>query len=390
MNRLAARTDDLEQSFIRAVSRMIDARGGINLGQGICDLPTPEPIRRGACAAIEAGHATYSHYAGLPRLREVILEKARTYNRLPVASIDEIVVSVGATGAFMAAIMTLLDPGDEVILIEPFYGYHRGLLRAIGAVPVYVTTRPPDWTLDFDALERAITPRTRAIVVNTPSNPGGKVWTRQELARLLDLLERHDLVAITDEIYEYMLYDGHEHVSLGALPGAYARTITISGFSKTYNMTGWRLGYAVAPEPFIGKMGLLSDLLYICAPTPLQHGVAEAFAMRDTYFAEMQAAYEARRRLLCQTLEDLGFEVPWPQGAYYVLARFAPLAARRPGFEDDLRACETLIREAGIGTVPGRAFFAHPDDGRYLLRFCFAKELPVLEEACRRLRDALG
>ncbi|GIV59882.1 MAG: aminotransferase [Rhodothermaceae bacterium] len=390
MKPLAARTENLEQSFIRAVSKMIEATGGINLGQGICDLPTPEPIRRGAREAIEAGASTYSHFAGIEPLRAAILEKVRSYNRLPATSVDEVVVSVGSTGAYMTAILALLNPGDEVILIEPFYGYHRGLLRLIDAVPVYVTMHAPDWTLDFDTLERAITPRTKAVVVNTPANPSGKVWTQQELERLLAVLRQYDLFAITDEIYEYMLYDGREHVSLAALPGAYERTITLSGFSKTYNMTGWRLGYAVAPAPLAARMGLLGDLLYICAPTPLQHGVAEAFSMRATYFAEMQAAYETRRRLLCETLEAIGFDVPWPQGAYYVLAGFAPLARTRPGFADDLQACETLIREAGIGTVPGRAFFANPEDGRYYLRFCFAKELPVLEEACRRLRDAFG
>jgi aminotransferase len=216
------------------------------------------------------------------------------------------------------------------------------------------------------------------------------VWSADELDTLVDLMQRHDLTAITDEIYEYMLYDGHEHVSLAARPGAYERTVTISGFSKTYNMTGWRLGYAVAPPPIIDAMGLVNDLVYICAPRPLQHGVTAAFDMGDAYLTQLQSDYATRRELMCSTLQEIGFDVPWPEGAYYVLASFAPLSGARPGFEDDEAACQTLIEEAGIGTVTGRSFYHVPGDGQHCLRFCFAKELPILEAACDRLRAAFG
>ncbi len=390
MKPLARRTDALQQSDIRAITRLVNAVKGINLGQGICDLPTPAPINEGARQAITEGRSLYTNYAGIHRLRTAILEKTRTYNRIPAASDDEVMVSVGSTGAFVTAIYALLEPGDEVLLFEPFYGYHRNLLQLLGAEVRYVPTLPPDWHIDFGAVEQSLTPRTKAVVLNTPTNPSGKVWTRAELERLLALLKQHDLWAITDEIYEYMLYDGHTHVSLASLPGAYERTITLSGFSKTYNMTGWRLGYAVAPPPVIEKMGLLNDLFYICAPAPLQYGVAEAFTMNDAYFEEMQAAYDARRRLMCETLERIGFEVPWPQGAYYVLASFAPLARTRPGFDDALTACETLVRQAGVATVPGHSFFETAERGRYFLRFCFAKELPVLQQACDHLVEAFG
>jgi len=195
---------------------------------------------------------------------------------------------------------------------------------------------------------------------------------------------------MTDEIYEYMLYDGHEHVSLASLPGASDRTITISGFSKTFNMTGWRLGYAIAPVHVAQKIGLLNDLLYICAPTPLQHGVAAAFDLPDSYFEEMAESYSAKRRMMCQTLERIGFEFAWPEGAYYVLAGFDSLSRKRKGFEDDAHACQTLIAEAGIGTVRGASFFNNAGDGRYLLRFCYAKELPVLIDACKRLETAFA
>ncbi len=390
MKTLARRTDALTQSDIRAITRLVNAVGGINLGQGICDLPTPEPIKRGAQQAIADDHSIYTSYAGIERLRAAILEKTQSYNEIPATSADEVMVSVGSTGAFVAAIFALLEPDDEVILFEPFYGYHRNLLHIVGVHLKYIPTGPPGWAIDFDALEAAITPRTKALVINTPNNPSGKVWSREELERVLALMQRHDLWAITDEIYEYMLYDGRRHVSLAALPGAYARTVTLSGFSKTYNMTGWRLGYAVAPPPVIDKMGLLNDLFYICAPAPLQHGVAEAFAMAESYFTQMQHDYDAKRRLMCETLEAIGFAVPWPQGAYYVLASFEALSRQRSGFDDAGAACETLVREAGVATVPGHSFFETPERGRYFLRFCFAKEMPVLERACRQLVEAFG
>ncbi len=390
MKPLAKRTEGLKQSSIRAITLMLRDIDGINLGQGICDMPTPGPIKQGAHAAIEADKSIYSYYGGIQPLREGILEKARSFNHIPVDSPDNIMVTVGSTGAFVATLFTLLNEGDEVIVFEPYYGYHVNLLQVMGAGIRTITMQGPDWDIDFEAVEHAITGRTRAIIVNTPGNPNGKVWSRQELETLLALMEKYDLYAITDEIYEYMLYDGREHVSLASLPGALSRTITISGFSKTYNMTGWRLGYAVGPVDIIDKMGLLADLLYICAPTPLQYGVAEAFSMPDSYFTEMAAAYAEKRDVLCSTLEEIGFNVPWPQGSYYVLADFAPLQARFNGFADDEEAQLTLVREAGVGTVAGRSFFAHPEDGATRLRFCFAKELEVLEEACRRLTNAFG
>lgn len=390
MKPLASRTRGLRQSDIRAVTFAVNRAGGINLGQGICDLPTPDPIKDAAKEAIDGDRSIYTSYAGIHKLRTGIAEKARAYNRLPVGSDDEVMVSVGSTGAFVATALTLFEPGDECLLFEPFYGYHTGLLDLFGVRQKVVTLRAPDWAVDFDAVEAAITPRTKAVLVCTPNNPCGKVWSRAELERLLAILERHDLYAITDEIYEYMTYDGREHVSLGSLPGAYERTVTLSGFSKTYNMTGWRLGYAVGPEPVLAQMGLVSDLVYICAPAPLQHGVAAAFEMDDAYFDALAEDYDAKRTLMCETLEACGFTFAWPQGAYYVLASFEELARRRPGFEDDRAACDTLIEEAKVAAVPGNSFFADPEDGRFFLRFCFAKRMEVLEEACRNLRAAFA
>ena len=390
MKSLADRTNDLFQSNIRAVTLMLKGSNGINLGQGICDMPTPEPIKNGAKRAIDEDRSIYSYYGGIDRLRSALVDKSISYNRIPVSDPDEILVTVGSTGAFVVTMFTLLNPGDEVIVFEPFYGYHVNLLKVMGAHLRYVTMTGPDWSFDFEAVESMVTDQTKAIIVNTPGNPNGKVWSRSELEQLLEIMQRHDLFGITDEIYEYLLYDGREHVSLASLPGAFERTITLSGFSKTYNMTGWRLGYAVGPESIIDKMGLLSDLIYICAPTPLQYGVAEAFEMDTRYFVDMAKAYDEKRALMCSTLEEIGFIVPWPEGSYYVLADFSPLAGRDEGFEDDVTACKTLVDRAGVGTVPGHSFYERAEDGRFFLRFCFAKELPVLEEACRRLKAALG
>ena len=390
MKPFAHRTDNLSQSEIRAVSQMVEAVDGINLGQGICDLPTPSVIRSAAHTAIESNRSTYSSYAGIPSLRTFIDQKLRQFNGIPVASSDEIVVTVGSTGAFSMAMLALLDPGDEVILFEPFYGYHINLVQATGGVPITVQQRGHNWQVDFDEVATAVTPRTKAIVVTTPANPHGKVWTRQELAELLAVAERYDLWIVTDEIYEYMTYDDHRHVSMASLDGAYKRTITVSGFSKTFNMTGWRLGYAAGMNPLIEKIGLLNDLFHICAPTPLQHGVAGAADLPPEFYLRLKRDYAAKRSLMCSTLEAIGFDVPWPQGAYYVLADFSGLCSRRDGFDDDRSACKTLIDRCGIGTVAGSAFFSDPSDGRHRLRFCFAKELDELEEACRRLRTALA
>ena len=387
---LAARTDPLQQSHIRAITQKVKEVGGVNLGQGVCDLPTPEPIKKRTQQAIADNQSVYSHYAGIEPLREAILDKVQTENDVPASSPEEVVVGVGSTGVFVTAALTLLEDGDEVVLFEPFYGYHRNILKLTGATIRYVPGGEPGTPVDFDALDEVLSSRTKAVILNTPANPSGKVWSRQEMERLLSRLQTHDAVAITDEIYEYMVYDGHEHVSFASLPGAYERTITISGFSKAYNMTGWRLGYGVAPPPIADKMGLLNDLLYICAPRPLQHGVLAAFEdLGDAYIEEMQADYAARRTLMGEALEDIGMRVPWPEGAYYMLADFSPLA-NRDGFADDEEAAETLVREAHVGCVTGRSFYQDPADGQYRLRFCFAKELPELEQACQQLRAAFG
>ena len=391
MKPLAARTDALRQSDIRAVTFEVNrVEGGINLGQGICDLATPAPIVEATVEALRDGSQIYTAYNGTADLRAAIAEKARAFNGIPVEGPESVVVAAGSTGAFLATCLTLFEAGDEVVLFEPFYGYHAGILRLLGveARAVPLAKSGGRWAFDPEGLEAAVTDRTKAVLVCTPANPSGKVWDADEVAALYRVVEAHDLWVITDEIYEHMVYDGRRHLSPASTPGAYERTVTLSGFSKTFNMTGWRLGYAVAPEPVAAKVGLVNDLTTICAPAPLQHGLAAALPLPDAYYEAMLADYTDKRASMVEALRAAGLEADPPEGAYYVLAG---LGERRgtPGFEDARAATTTLIERAGVACVPGPSFFADPADGAGLLRFCYAKERPVLEEACRRLVEAL-
>ena len=381
--RIGSRLANAAVSDIRAMTRACDAAGGINLGQGVCDLPTPEPVARAAHAAIDAGKAVYAPPEGVPALRQAVARRVERDYGLTVDAMSEVVVTLGATGGFAAACLALLDPGDEVILFEPYYGYHYNTVVGLGMVPVLVPLRPPTWDVDFDELARAVTPRTRAIVVCTPGNPHGKVWTPTELDALGALAESRDLVVITDEIYEHIVYEGAKHVPLATRPGMRGRSVTLSGCSKTFSVTGWRVGYAIAPPDAARRIAVAHDLLYVCAPTPLQHACAEGLAMPDEYFRGLSASYQKKRDILCQALSDVGLTPYVPAGAYYVLAdarRFGRSTAREAAFD--------LLERAKIASVSGASFYRDPV-GETLLRFCFAKDDDVLEEAARRLR-AMG
>ena len=391
MKPLAARTAALRQSDIRAVTFEVNRVDGINLGQGICDLATPEPIVEATVDALRHGPQIYTAYNGTADLREAIAQKAVSFNEIPVEGPESVVVSAGSTGAFVAVSLTLFEPGDEVVLFEPFYGYHAGILRLHGVRPVAVPLVQAGgrWAFDPDRLAGAITERTKAVVVCTPANPSGKVWDADELRQLYGVAERHDLWVVTDEIYEHMVYDGRRHVSPASLDGAYERTVTLSGFSKTFNMTGWRLGYALAPAPVAAKIGLVNDLTTICAPAPLQHGLAAALPLPDAYYDAMLTDYAAKRARMVDTLRACGLDADPPEGAYYVLAGLGDRLGT-PGFEDARAATTTLIETARVACVPGPSFFADPADGAGHLRFCYAKEGPVLQEACDRLAAAFA
>ncbi len=379
MNQISERLRGLVQSDIRRMSRECERVGGINLGQGICDLPTIPELVEGACDAIASNKATYSKFEGIDVLRERIAKKLEDHNGLKVDPAKEIVVTVGSSGGFLAAAMATLNAGDEVILFEPYYGYHLNTLSVLGFVPKFVQLHAPDWSIDFDELRAAFTPKTRAVVVCTPSNPSGKMFTRAELEKIGAICREFNAWVFTDEIYEYIVYDGRKHVSIASIPSCRDITITISGFSKTFSITGWRIGYAVAEPRVAGPIGLMNDLFAICAPTPLQWGVARALEVPDEYYRNLAADYQKKRDILAAALEDAGFKPSIPQGSYYMLAQIPD------DFRNDREAAQSLLESARVASVPGSAFFVS-DAGTRMLRFCFAKDFDALEEACKRIR----
>ena len=380
MNQISDRLRGLVQSDIRRMSRECERVGGINLGQGICDLPTIPELQEGAIEAIRSGKATYSKFEGIDLLRERIARKMTHYNNVPCDPAKEVVVTVGSSGGFAAAAMATLNPGDEVILFEPYYGYHLNTLKVLGFGTTYVPLTAPDWTIDWDALRAAFGPRTKAIVVCTPANPSGKMFTRDELLRIGDMCRENDTWIITDEIYEYIVCDGREHVSAASLPECRDLTITISGFSKTFSITGWRVGYVVADARVAGPIGLMNDLFSICAPTPLQWGVARALEVPDSYYRDMAADYQKKRDILAAALTEAGFKPSVPQGSYYMLAEIPE------EFRDSAEAAQALLEQARVASVPGTAFF-ESEVGKRMLRFCYAKDFDSLAEACKRIRE---
>jgi aminotransferase len=377
----ADRIEGLQQSDIRRMSLECTRVDGINLGQGICDQPIEPIIKDAAIQAIREDQSIYTRLDGIDKLRRRIARKVTEYNRVPCDPDGEVIVNVGSTGSFVAACLALVNPGDEVILFTPFYGYHLNILKVCQATLKHITLRPPDWSYDEAALDAAFSKKTKFILVNTPSNPCGKVFTRQELTHIADLCRKHDALCITDEIYEYILYDGREHVSPGSLPGMAERTVTISGFSKTYAMTGWRLGYTVAPKPIAAKLAILNDLINVCAPSPLQHGVVAAFDLPESYYTNMRRDYQVKRDMTVAACREAGMTPYPPQGAYYMLADFSDL-----GFKDDQDAARVILERSRVAVIPGSSFYPDPKDGRRQIRLCYAKKMPDLEEACRRIR----
>jgi len=331
--------------------------------------------------AMDQGFNTYTRYDGLAELRQALAKRMSVFNHMTVNLETEVTVSAGATGAFHCVCMALLQRGDEVILFEPYYGYHVSTILAVEAVPKFVSLERPDWNLSFDDLEQAITNRTKAIVVNSPGNPSGKVFTVQELEGIADLARRHDLFIFTDEIYEYFVYDNRTHVSIASIPHMADRTITISGYSKTFSITGWRIGHAVAAPRWSSMIGAMNDLVYVCAPAPLQYGVAVGIQMLgEEFYQELQRSFQRKRDGFCQVLKDIGLSPTTPQGAYYVLADVRSL----PGTTGKERAMY-LLEKTGVAGVPGEAFFQGGGGASYL-RLSYAKTDADLDVACERLQ----
>ncbi len=376
---LSQKLRGLVQSDIRAMSRECNRVGGINLGQGICDLPTPPAVARGAIDAIRDNKSTYSYSEGLPELREALSVKLAEHNAIKADPSDEIVVTVGASGAFTAALSGLLNPGDGVLVMEPYYGYHVNAALVAGMSIHYLTLKPPRFALIESELLAALKPNTRAIVICSPANPSGKMFSRDELEVVSRVANQHDLLVITDEIYEYIRFDGREHVSAGSLPTLWDRTVTIMGLSKTFSITGWRLGYAVAPKALVEPMTLVNDLHYVCPPTPLQYGALAGCSVAESFYIELRTDYQRKRDLLCSALRRAGMPPIVPEGAYYILADISEL-----GYPGAREAAMGLLAKCGVAAIPGTAFYRGPV-GQTMLRFCFAKDDSVLHEACKRL-----
>ncbi len=368
------------ESVIREMTRLANQHGAVNLSQGFPDFPAPAELKQAACEAIARDVNQYAITWGAKSLRDAIAAK---FTRLYGVAVDpetEVTVTCGATEAMMAALLAFLDPGDEVVIFEPFYENYGPDAILSGAVPRFVRLRPPDWSFDPDELRRAFGARTRAVIVNSPNNPTGKVFGRDELLAIAALCQEHDAIAVTDEIYEHILFDDAVHVPMASLPGMRERTITINGMSKTYSVTGWRVGWILAPPGLSSAIRKVHDFLTVGAAAPLQEAGALALALPDAYYRELAAGYARRRERLLAIIEAAGFRSYRPRGAYYVMTDIGGL-----GWDDDVAFARHLAREVGVAVVPGSSFYSQPRDGSRQVRFAFCKTDATFEEAERRL-----
>jgi aminotransferase len=368
------------ESVIREMTRLANQHRAVNLSQGFPDFPAPAEVKEAARRAIDADVNQYAITWGARALREAIARKFERLYGVPVDPEREVTVTCGSTEAMIAALLAVLNPGDEVVVFEPFYENYGPDAVLSGAVPRFVPLRPPDWSFDPDELARAFSAKTRAIIVNTPNNPTGKVFTRGELETIAALCRKHDALAVTDEIYEHILYDGAVHVPMAALPGMAERTITINGMSKTYSVTGWRVGWAIAPPLLTAAVRKVHDFLTVGAAAPLQEAGALALELPPSYYESLARGYEARRERLLGILNEVGFVVHRPRGAYYVMVQIDPL-----GWDDDVAFARHLVEEIGVAVVPGSSFYRDPQSGRRQVRFAFCKKEETLAEAQRRL-----
>ena len=380
--KLSKRGSVASQSEIRAISMAIDKDpNNINLAQGICDTETPHDVLQGASDAIHAGQNIYTRYDGIPQLREAIAFKEKRDYGVDLDPNTEIAVTNGASGAFYGAIMALLDRGDEVVVFEPYYSYHVTQMASNGVTSTFVRLQEPEWEFTDDQIEAVVTSKTRGILINTPGNPSGKVFTREELLRIGNIAEKYNLIIFSDEIYEYFVYEG-KHISPISIPQLRPRTVVIGGFSKTYSVTGWRVGYTLAPPEAIAAMGRLNDLVYVCAPAPLQVGVAQGIMnLPCEHYEELMRDHLEKRDMICASLTKAGLTPTVCKGAYYLLCDVSKVEG-----ETSRDKAMNLLNKIGIGGVPGSAFY-HDASGDHLIRFCFAKEKHIIEECCRRFES---
>jgi len=382
---ISKRVQGFTESVIREMTRVNNQYGGINLAQGMPNFSPPQELLAAAHRAIDGDFHQYAITWGTPRLRRAIADKYRRFYGMDVDPELHITVCCGSTETMLATLLAVLNPGDEVIIFEPFYeNYGPGCIIA-GAEPVFVPLEPPDFSFDPDRLRAAVSSRTRAIVFNSPNNPSGKVFSRQELETIAEVCRHRDLLAITDEIYEHILYDGHEHTPIATLPGMAERTVTISGISKSYSVTGWRVGYAVANAELSVGIRRAHDFITVGAPHVLQEAAVTALGLPDSYYVSLRQSYQARRDLLFSKVKEAGFVAWEPKGAYYILTDVTHFMERH-GCRDDHEFAMFLIKNIGVATVPGSSFYAHGELGRTKIRFCFPKTDDLLIEAGLRLQ----
>jgi aspartate/methionine/tyrosine aminotransferase len=377
--RVAQRTVGFTESVIREMTRLNAIHGGINLAQGFPNFPAPAEVKDAAKRAIDADINQYAITWGSKSLRDALSRVYRELYAMPVDPETMLTVTCGSTEAMISTLLAICDPGDEVIVLEPFYENYGPDAAISGATPVFVPLRPPAFEFDPDELAKAFGPRTKAIIVNTPNNPTGRVFTRAELETIARLCREHDVIAVTDEIYEHIRYDG-AHIPIATLEGMAERTVTISGASKTFSVTGWRVGWIVAPPELTAAIRKVHDFVTVGAPAPLQEGIAAALGLGRAYYDRLATDYRGRRDHLVRMLDAAGLGPNTPQGAYYVLCDIGPF-----GFEDDVAFANWLVREVGVAGVPGSSFFSRRELGRQIIRFTFCKTEDVLDEAGARL-----
>ncbi len=383
---ISAKAARFEESVIRRMTQVCLAHDGINLAQGFPDFPTPPEISEAAVQAIRDGHNQYARTWGAPAMVEAVGEGLRWVQGMEPDPNTQVPICCGTTEAMISSLLATIDPGDEVIVTSPFYENYGADTILCGATPRYVTLHPtPDsgFQFDPDELAAAFDDKTRGIIINTPHNPCGKVYSRQDLERIAELCDRYDVLAFTDEIYEHILYDGRQHIAPATIPGMAERTITISGLSKTYSVTGWRVAWAVASAPITAAIRKVHDFLTVGAPHPMQIAGAAALRMPRAFYDELLADYTERRDVIGKALREAGFDGFHPEGSYYIMVNIDRF--RRDG-EDDTAFALRLVKEAGVASVPGSSFYNPPSLGHDMIRFCFCKRRETLEEAGRRLK----
>jgi len=384
MKPLSRITEKFTESVIREMTRICDSMGGYNLSQGFPDFESPLELKKAAMKAIAEGNNQYPITFGEKELRETIARKAMSYNKIKCDPAADITVTCGATEAMIASLKAVINPGDEIIIFEPFYENYGPDSILSGAIPRYVTLRWPEWKYDPKELARAFNNKTKAIIINTPNNPTGKVFSKKELGEIASLCKKWDCLAITDEIYEHILYDGQKHISIASIDGMKERTITINSISKTYSVTGWRVGWAIANEKITKRIRKVHDFLTVGAPTPLQVAAAFALRMPKTYYKGLAQKYESSRNFLFSLLKETGFNPVLPKGAYYIISETSQLM-KLLKVKDDFSLAKKLIEFTGVASVPGSSFYSIKEKGINQLRFCFCKKQETLDKVKKGL-----